>query len=85
MKHQVAFIAISLDGRQDWPDPKSRKAEMNGSWTLHSEMPNGEGFEFLFTLMRQSGMSDEQFAKDKTAVEMDLHALKGPLERDSGK
>jgi len=56
--------------------------------TVHNPMrvmPNGEGSEFLFTLIRQPGMSDEQFAKDKAAVEKDLHALKNLLERDSGK
>ncbi len=54
--------------------------------TVHNPMrvmPNGEGSEFLFTLIRQPGMSDEQFAKDKAAVEKDLHALKDLLERDS--
>ncbi len=56
--------------------------------TVHNPMrvmPNGEGSEFLFTLIRQPGMSDEQFANDKAAVEKDLHALKDLLERDSGK
>ena len=56
--------------------------------TVHNPMrvvPNGEGSEFLFTLIRQPGMSDEQFARDKAAVEKDLHALKDLLERDSGK
>jgi len=47
-------------------------------------MPNGDGSEFLFTLIRQPGMSDEQFAKDKAAVEKDLRALKDLLERNSG-
>jgi hypothetical protein len=55
--------------------------------TVHNPMrvvPNGEGSEFLFTLIRQPGMSDEQFAKDQAAVEKDLHALKDLLERDAG-
>ena len=54
--------------------------------TVHNPMrvvPNGEGSEFLFTLFRQPGMSDEQFAKDKAAVEKDLRALKDLLEQDS--
>jgi hypothetical protein len=52
--------------------------------TIHNPMrvvPNGEGSEFVFTLIRRPGMSDEQFAKDKTAVENDLKTLKHLLER----
>jgi hypothetical protein len=44
-------------------------------------VPNAEGSEFLFTLIRQPGMSDEQFARDKAAVEKDLKTLKDLLER----
>lgn len=52
--------------------------------TIHNPMrvvPNGDGSEFIFTLMRQPGMSDEQFARDKAAVEKDLKTLKDLLER----
>ena len=52
--------------------------------TVHNPMrvvPNGEGSEFIFTLMRQPGMSDEKFAEDKAAVEKDLKTLKEFLER----
>jgi hypothetical protein len=41
------------------------------------------GQEGVFTLIRQPGMSDEQFAKDKAAVENDLKTLKDLLERKS--
>ncbi len=61
---------------------------MESGVTVHNPMrvvPNGEGSEFLFTLIRQPGMSDEQFVKDKKAVEKDLRALKDLLERDSRK
>ena len=54
--------------------------------TVHNPMrviPNGEGSEFLFTLIRQPRMSDEQFAKDKAVVERDLRTLKDLLEFDS--
>jgi len=37
----------------------------------------------VFTLIRQPGMSDGQFAKDKAAVENDLKTLKDLLERKS--
>lgn len=52
--------------------------------TVHNPMrvvPNGEGSEFIFTLIRQSGMSDEKFAEDRAAVEKDLRTLKDLLER----
>src|SRR5439155_12028065 len=54
--------------------------------TVHNPMrvvPNGEGSEFVFTLIRQPGMSDGQFAKDKAAVEHDLKTLKDLLEHKS--
>jgi hypothetical protein len=44
-----------------------------------------DGSEFVFTLFRQPGMSDEQFAKDRAAVERDLHELKRILERGQGR
>lgn len=53
--------------------------------TVHNPMrvvPNGEGSEFIFTLIRQPGMTDEQYAADKAAVEKDLRTLKDLLERD---
>ena len=52
--------------------------------TIHNPMrivPNGEGSEFVFTLIRQPGVSDGQFAQDKAAVENDLKTLKDVLER----
>jgi hypothetical protein len=54
--------------------------------TIHNPMrvvPNGEGSEFVFTLIRQPGTSDEQLAKDKAAVEHDLETLKRLLEHPS--
>jgi hypothetical protein len=52
--------------------------------TMHNPMrviPNGEGSEFVFTLIRRPGMSDEEFAGDKAAIEKDLRTLKELLER----
>ena len=52
--------------------------------TVHNPMrviPVGEGSEFTFTLIRQPGMTDEQFARDRKAVEKDLQTLKELLER----
>lgn len=51
--------------------------------TVHNSVrvvPNGEGSEFVFTLIRQPGMSDGKFAEDKAAVENDLKTLKHLLE-----
>jgi carbon monoxide dehydrogenase subunit G len=53
--------------------------------TVHNPMrvvPNGEGSEFMFTLIRRPGMPDDQLAKDKAAVENDLKTLKALLERE---
>jgi hypothetical protein len=52
--------------------------------TIHNPMrvvPNGDGSEFVFTLIRQAEASDEDFARDKATVESDLKTLKGLLER----
>jgi hypothetical protein len=52
--------------------------------TVHNPMrvmPHGEGSEFVFTLIRQPGMSDAEFARDRAAVERDLNTLKDLLER----
>jgi Polyketide cyclase / dehydrase and lipid transport len=54
--------------------------------TVHNPMrvlPLGDGSEFVFTLVRQPGASDEEFARDKATVESDLKTLKGLLERTS--
>lgn len=54
--------------------------------TVHNAMrvlPNGDGSEFVFTLVRQPGMSDQQFADDARAVEADLATLRKLLESDS--
>jgi pimeloyl-ACP methyl ester carboxylesterase len=55
--------------------------------TIHNPMrvvPRGEGSELVFTLIRQPGMSNEQFARDQTAMQRDLHVLKALLEREPG-
>lgn len=52
--------------------------------TVHNPMrvvPHGQGSEFIFTLIRQPGMSDAKFAEDEAAVEKDLRTLKDLLER----
>ncbi len=45
-------------------------------------VPNGDGAEVMFTLLRQPGMSDAQFADDTAWVEKDLATLKSILETD---
>lgn len=57
---------------------------LESGMTIHNPMrvmPNGEGSEFVFTLIRQPDMTDAQFAADKAAVENDLASLKELLER----
>lgn len=52
--------------------------------TIHNPMrvvPRGSGSEFMFTLIRQPGMSDEQFRADRAAVEKDLRTLKAFLKQ----
>lgn len=58
--------------------------ELDSGLVVHNPMrvlPNGEGSEFVFSLFRQAGMSDEQFAADRRAVEQDLQSLKKRLEQ----
>jgi hypothetical protein len=43
-------------------------------------VPNASGAEVIFTLFRQPGMSDRDFARDAAAVAADLAALKRLLE-----
>ncbi len=60
--------------------------ELDSGVVVHNPMrvvPNGDGSEFIFSLLRQPGMSDERFAEDKKAVEKDLETLKEFLERRS--
>lgn len=57
--------------------------ELDSGLVVHNPMrvvPNGEGSEFIFTLLRQAGMSSAVFAEDKRAVERDLAMLKQLLE-----
>ncbi len=43
-------------------------------------VPNGHGCEIIFTLFQQSGMSDENYAKDAEMVEQDLKNLQAIME-----
>ncbi|MDP2654128.1 MAG: SRPBCC family protein [Candidatus Omnitrophota bacterium] len=44
-------------------------------------VPNNNGCEMIFTIFRQPGMSDENYAKDAGLVEQDLKNLKHILEK----
>jgi len=74
---------------------KIKFAEKNGFGVLDHEVtlpsgvkinnpmrviPNGEGSEVFFTLIRQPEVTDEKFASDAKWVEKDLNILKGILE-----
>lgn len=57
--------------------------ELESGEVVHNPMrvvPHGAGSELMFTLFRQPGVSDEQLAEDRRAVEHDLHTLKRLLE-----
>lgn len=57
--------------------------ELESGVVVHNPMrvvPNGDGCEFVFTLFRQPGMSEEQFVEDRLSVEKDLKKLKETLE-----
>ena len=58
--------------------------ELESGVIVHNPMrvvPNGEGREFVVTLVRRPSMSDAELAQDKAAVERDLETLKALLER----
>ncbi|KQV81769.1 hypothetical protein [Rhizobium sp. Root1220] len=44
-------------------------------------VPNGNGCEIMFVLLRPPGMTDEQFEADAAHVARDLEALKTLMER----
>lgn len=57
--------------------------ELETGEVVHNPMrvvPNGTGSEFIFTLIRQPGMTDAQFEADAQAVAADLQTLKKLLE-----
>ncbi|WP_018880050.1 SRPBCC family protein [Thioalkalivibrio sp. ALE9] len=59
------------------------EVELPTGAVIHNPMrvlPNGAGSEFVFSLFRQPGTTDEQFRADRRAVEDDLKCLKRLLE-----
>lgn len=79
-KVRIRFAEPNILGVMD------HDVELESGVTVHNPMrvvPHGEGSEFMFTLFRQPGMSDEQFADDKQAVEQDLKNLKSLLEGEA--
>ena len=76
-KVKIRFAARNAHGVMD------HEVEMENGVTFHNPMRverEGEGSRFIFTLTRQSGMSDAQFAADREAIERDLQTLKRLLE-----
>lgn len=60
--------------------------ELDSGVIVHNAMrvvPNGNGSEFIFILLRQPGMSEEQFADDARAVAKDLRTSKEILKKGS--
>ncbi len=63
------------------------EVELASGLTVHNPMrvmPYGKGSEFVFSLFRQPGMTDEQFEADALAVEADLQRLKSLLGTATG-
>ncbi|RUO29557.1 SRPBCC family protein [Aliidiomarina soli] len=79
-KVKIRFVQANAFGVMD------HDVELDSGVVVHNPMrvvPNGDGSEFIFTLLRQPGMSEEQFVEDAQAVEKDLRTLKTFLEDDS--
>ncbi|MBL4833673.1 MAG: SRPBCC family protein [Pseudomonas sp.] len=77
-KVRIRFAPTNAFGVMD------HDVELESGVVVHNPMrvvPNGEGSEFIFTLFRQPGMTNEQFAADARAVTEDLSTLRGLLER----
>lgn len=79
-KARIKFAEANTFGVMD------HDVELDSGVVVHNPMrvvPNGDGSEFIFTLLRQPGMSDDQFGDDAKAVANDLRTLKELLEGDS--
>lgn len=76
-KVKIRFAQTNAFGVMD------HDVELESGVVVHNPMrvvPNGDGSEFIFTLLRQPGMSEEQFGEDAQAVAEDLQTLKTFLE-----
>jgi hypothetical protein len=81
-KVRIRFAETNVFGVLD------HDVELDSGLVVHNPMrvvPNGHGSEFIFNLMRQPGMTDEQFAEDAKAVARDLKTLKALLEGSCSK
>lgn len=79
-KVRIKFVEENTLGVMD------HDVELDSGVVVHNPMrvvPNGDGSEFIFTLLRRPEMSDEQFEEDVRAVDKDLRTLKELLEEDS--
>lgn len=77
---KIRFAQANVFGVMD------HDVELESGVVVHNPMrvvPNGDGSEFIFTLLRQPGMSEEQFEDDAHAVVKDLQTLKTLLEGGS--
>lgn len=79
-KAKIRFAEDNIFGVMD------HDVELDSGVVVHNPMrvvPNGNGSEFIFTLLRQPGMSEDQFADDAQTVTKDLRTLKELLEGGS--
>lgn len=74
---KIRFAAQNNFGVMD------HEVELESGLVVYNPMrvvPNGQGSEFIFSLLRQPDMSDTDFVADKQAIESDLATLKALLE-----
>lgn len=75
-------VKIRITGRNDFGilDHYVSPAQSAEVFVPMRVVSNGSGSEVIFTVFQQSGMSDENYAKDILLVEQDLRTLKSILE-----
>jgi hypothetical protein len=75
---QVRFAPANALGVAD------HEVTLPGGTKVHNALrvvPNGDGAEVMFTLLRAPGMSDADFESDARHIDKDLKTLKGLLEK----
>lgn len=82
-KGVLGTVRVSFTPRNDFGVIDHRVTVESGlqAYNALRVVPNGEGCEVMFTLLKLPGMTDEQFAADAAHVLKDLNTLKALMER----
>ena len=82
-KGVLGTVRVSFTPRNDFGVIDHRVSVESGLEVYNAlrVVPNGEGCEIMFTLLKLPGMTDEQFAADAEHVLKDLNTLKALMER----